>query len=59
MENGSYALRAIFKTPSAKKRVVVKNCLSILFVSFFLPPQALINPSAGRSFHFDFLIFRF
>jgi len=35
MKNGNYALRAIFKTPSAKKRVLVKNCLSIYLCPFF------------------------
>jgi hypothetical protein len=47
-----------YKTPSAKKRVLVNNCWSICLCPFF-PPQALINTSAGRSFHFDFLIFNF
>jgi hypothetical protein len=46
-----------FKTPAAKKNFC-QDLSSHLFVPFFTP-QALIKPSEGRSFHFDFLIFRF
>jgi len=57
MKNGSCTLRVILKR-LRRKRILVKNCRAICLCLFFTP-QALINPSEGRSFHFDFLIFRF
>jgi len=53
MKNEKRKLRTscAFKTPPAKKRVLVNHCWSICLCTFF-PPKALIKPSAGRSFHF-------
>jgi hypothetical protein len=60
MKNGSCALRAILKRLRLKKEFLLRIVDSFVCVCvLFSPPKALINPSAGRSFHFDFLIFHF
>jgi hypothetical protein len=62
MKNEKRELRTscAFKTPSAKKEFLLRIVDSFVCVCmFFFPPKALINSSAGHSFHFDFLIFHF
>lgn len=46
------------KTPSLKKEFLSRIADSFVCALVF-PPKALMNLSAGRSFHFNFLIFRF
>jgi hypothetical protein len=58
MKNGSCTLRVILKRLRRKKEFLSRIVDPFVCVLFF-PPKALINLSAGRSFHFDFLIFRF
>jgi hypothetical protein len=55
MKNGSCALRAILKRLRRKKEFLSRIVDPFVCVLFF-PPKALINPSEGRSFNFDFLI---
>jgi len=58
MKNGICTLRVILKTPAAKNRIVVKKCCSMCCCLFFRR-RRYFKMSAGRSFHFDFLIFHF
>jgi len=48
----------MFDACGEKKEFLSTIVNQFVFVLFF-PPKALINPSEGRNFHFDFLIFRF
>ena len=58
MKNGSCALRAILKR-LRRKEEFLSRIVDPFVCELFFPPKALINPSAGRSFHFDFFIFNF
>ena len=57
MKNGCCALCAILKRLRRKKEFLSR--IVDLFICVYFPPKALINSSEGRSFHFNFLIFRF
>jgi hypothetical protein len=58
MKNRSRTLRVILKRLRRKKEYLSRT-VDLFVCVLFPPPKALINPSAGRSFYFDFLIFCF